>query len=170
MIEEVDDSNYVTESESGGEESIGDPSETQLQPFDPNAESFGERFYALKDMISPSTRDTIAGCVGHTFSWMHWTGMKIGGAAWIVTTSALLVGLPLMLSVEGESAVVAQEKEYMMQQGQQSVRLPSLSRIRLLTFFLSCVGGIRCPAWTSTGDGDRASRILISSNYPLYRN
>jgi hypothetical protein len=42
---------------------------------------------------------------------------------WIVTTSALLVGLPLALSLEDESKIVAQEKEqYAQQYGAQQVR------------------------------------------------
>jgi hypothetical protein len=44
---------------------------------------------------------------------VKWGGLKVGNAAWIVTTSALLVGLPLMLSIEGEAGIVQQEKDYM---------------------------------------------------------
>lgn len=33
-----------------------------------------------------------------------------------MTTSALMVGLPLLLSMEGEAGLVAQEKEYLGQQ------------------------------------------------------
>jgi import receptor subunit TOM22 len=42
---------------------------------------------------------------------------------WIVTTSALLVGLPLALAVEDEAKVVAQDQEILaQQQGAQQVR------------------------------------------------
>lgn len=41
---------------------------------------------------------------------------------WIVTTSALLVGLPLALSLEDEAKIVAQEQEMLaQQQGAQQV-------------------------------------------------
>lgn len=51
-----------------------------------------------------------------TKSWVQWTGKTVGKSAWVLTTTALLVGLPLALSIEGEGALVAQEKEYMGQQ------------------------------------------------------
>ena len=90
-------------------------SELQLAPFDPNQETFSERFYALKDMVSPSTRAAVSDAADSTVAWTKWTANKVGNAAWIVTTSALLVGLPLLLSIEGEGALVQQEKEYLAQ-------------------------------------------------------
>ncbi len=45
---------------------------------------------------------------------------------WVVTTSALLVGLPFALAVEDESRIVAQEKEMMaQQQGAQQMLAPA---------------------------------------------
>lgn len=44
-------------------------------------------------------------------------GLIAGKIGWVVTTSALLVGLPFALAVEDESRIVAQEKEMMAQQG-----------------------------------------------------
>lgn len=76
------------------------------------SESLSDRFYALKDMLAPSTRSTIARSVGSTVGWIKWSGLKVGGAAWIVTTSALLVGLPLGLCIETEAGMIQQEKEY----------------------------------------------------------
>jgi len=44
----------------------------------------------------------------------------VGNAVWIVTTSALLVALPLALVLEDEAKIVQQERELMaQQQGQQ---------------------------------------------------
>lgn len=82
-------------------------------PFNPDDETFAERIAALKDIIPPTTRLAIVDTFDSIASWTAWTAKKAGGAAWIVTTSALLVGLPLMLSIEGEAALVQQEKEYL---------------------------------------------------------
>lgn len=45
----------------------------------------------------------------------------IGGLAWVVSTSVLLVGLPYMLAVEDEGRLVQQEREYNQQQAGASV-------------------------------------------------
>lgn len=66
-------------------------------------------------MVSPSTRAAVTDAADSTLAWTKWTANKVGNAAWIVTTSALLVGLPLLLSIEGEGALVQQEKEYLAQ-------------------------------------------------------
>lgn len=66
-------------------------------------------------MIPPTARAQIADAASATSSWIRWTAGKAGNAAWIVTTSALLVGMPLLLSIEGEAALVAQEKEFLNQ-------------------------------------------------------
>lgn len=51
--------------------------------------------------------------------------MLAGKLVWVVTTSALLVGLPFALAVEDESRIVAQEKEMMaQQQGAQHMLAP----------------------------------------------
>lgn len=90
-----------------------DVSDQELALYDPSQETLRERLAALKDMVPPTTRQSIADTFHSGASWVKWTGGKLGNAAWIVTTSALVVGLPLMLSIEGEAAIVAQEKEYL---------------------------------------------------------
>ncbi|KAM0789663.1 hypothetical protein ACM66B_006528 [Microbotryomycetes sp. NB124-2] len=64
-------------------------------------------------MVPPETRKSMADSVASVAGWSKWTVSKVGSAAWIVTTSALVVGLPLMLSIEGEAAIVQQEKDYL---------------------------------------------------------
>ncbi|BGP43672.1 mitochondrial import receptor subunit Tom22 [Rhodotorula kratochvilovae] len=88
-----------------------------LAPFDPDQESFKDRVYALKDMVPPSTRAAVQDAAASAKSWLAWSVSTAGNAAWIVTTSALLVGMPLLLSIEGEAALVQQEKEYLAQPG-----------------------------------------------------
>ncbi|GJN94532.1 hypothetical protein Rhopal_007615-T1 [Rhodotorula paludigena] len=96
---------------------VSDDGDLQLAPFDPSQETLADRFYALRDMIPPTARAQIADAASATSSWIRWTAGKAGNAAWIVTTSALLVGMPLLLSIEGEAALVAQEKEFLNQPG-----------------------------------------------------
>jgi mitochondrial import receptor subunit TOM22 len=111
-IVEVNDNEDWSDSSSVAS-SLEDSEEKELALYDPSQETIRERLAALKDMVPPSTRQAVADSFSTTFGWAKWTGSKIGSAAWIVTTSALVVGLPLMLSIEGEAAIVAQEKEYL---------------------------------------------------------
>lgn len=116
----VDDSASWQEEEAEDEEvdSSDTSSETSSieDTFDPNNESLSDRFLALKDIISPSTRLNLSDSFIRTRDWVKFGAKKVGSGAWILTTTALLVGLPLVLSIEGEGALVAQEKEYMGQQ------------------------------------------------------
>lgn len=85
-------------------------------------ESFYERLTALRDIVPPSTRHSISTKISTTSSFFKRGGKILGNVVWILTTSALLVGLPLALSLEDEAKIMAQEKEMMaQQQGQQQV-------------------------------------------------
>ena len=85
-------------------------------------ETFYERIVALADIIPPSTRQSISNSVSKTTSFVQITSRLVGNVIWIVTTSALLIGLPLALSLEDEAKVVQQEKEFLaQQQGAQAV-------------------------------------------------
>jgi len=79
-------------------------------------ESLYDRLVALKDIVPPSTRHTISSKVSSTASFFKKGGKILGNIVWVVTTSALLVGLPLALSLEDEAKIVAQEKEMLAQQ------------------------------------------------------
>jgi import receptor subunit TOM22 len=96
-------------------------SEASDDGFDPN-ETIYERVVALKDIVPPTTRVQAAERLEQTKSWVYWSLQKAGSVAWIVSTSALLVGLPLALAIEDEARIAQQEKEMQMQtQGQQQV-------------------------------------------------
>lgn len=87
-------------------------------------ESFYERLTALVDIVPPTTRHSITSTFSKTAGFLKSGGRVVGNIVWIVTTSALLVGLPLALSLEDESKIVAQEKEqYAQQYGAQQVRV-----------------------------------------------
>jgi import receptor subunit TOM22 len=79
-------------------------------------ETFFDRVSALVDIVPPTTRHSIASKISKTTSFFKRGGKIAGNIVWIVTTSALLVALPLALSLEDEARIVAQEKEMLEQQ------------------------------------------------------
>lgn len=90
-------------------------------------ETFYERLSALVDIVPPTTRHKISSSVSKTAGFFKSGGKLVGNLVWIVTTSALLVGLPLALSLEDEAKIVAQEKEMLaQQQGAQQMMAPSM--------------------------------------------
>jgi import receptor subunit TOM22 len=94
-------------------------------------ESFLDRITALVDIVPPTTRHSISSRISKTASFVKRSSRLVGNVVWVVTTSALLVALPLALSLEDEAKIVAQEKEMMeQQQGAQQVcqsALPTLN-------------------------------------------
>lgn len=114
----------VTESDDGQSEfSDSDDIERELAAWRAEDETLADRFYALKDAISPSTREKLVKTWRTSTSWATWGGKLAGNAVWVITTSALLVGLPLALAIENETMMVQQEKEMLaQQQGAQQVR------------------------------------------------
>lgn len=108
------------------DEDLDEEFERSLSSFRAEDESLSERLYALKDMVSPSTRRRIVSTWNTSTSWAAWGGKAAGNAIWIATTSALLVGLPLALAIENETMMVQQEKEILaQQQGAQQVSILS---------------------------------------------
>ena len=79
-------------------------------------ESLFDRVAALVDIVPPSTRHSIASKVSKTASAVKKTGKVVGNIVWIVTTSALLVVLPLALVLEDDAKLAAQEREMLEQQ------------------------------------------------------
>jgi mitochondrial import receptor subunit TOM22 len=105
-------------------------------------ESIFDRIAALVDIVPPTTRHAISSRLATSASLIKRGGKLVGNIVWIITTSALLVGLPLALSLEDEAKIVAQEKEMLaQQQGAQQVRdHPPL----LITFWERRYVGNRC--------------------------
>ncbi|KZP33523.1 mitochondrial import translocase, subunit Tom22 [Athelia psychrophila] len=79
-------------------------------------ETLYDRIAALVDIVPPTTRHTLSSRFSAATSFIKAGGKLAGNIVWIVTTSALLVGLPLALSLEDEAKIVAQEQEMMAQQ------------------------------------------------------
>ncbi|KZS93202.1 hypothetical protein SISNIDRAFT_550186 [Sistotremastrum niveocremeum HHB9708] len=82
----------------------------------PESESFYDRLVALVDIVPPQTRHTISSRLSKTTSFLHRSGKVVGNLVWIVTTSALLVGLPLALILEDEAKIVQEERNMLAQQ------------------------------------------------------
>ncbi|PLW38332.1 hypothetical protein PCANC_24614 [Puccinia coronata f. sp. avenae] len=120
------DDDFVTESEGS---TTSDPSEVELaderssadsedeelqrslQMYRIEDETIADRIYALRDIISPSTRESICSQWNYIRDKSASTGRTIGSLAWVITTSIILVGLPVALSIEAESMLVSHEKE-----------------------------------------------------------
>ena len=84
-------------------------------------ESLGDRLYALRDMVAPSTRRRITSTVSSTGSW-GWSGLKLGGrVAFVVATAVLFYGVPFALATAEEAQIVEMEKEAKMQEAGKEV-------------------------------------------------
>ncbi|KZT27415.1 hypothetical protein NEOLEDRAFT_141004 [Neolentinus lepideus HHB14362 ss-1] len=79
-------------------------------------ETLFERVSALVDIIPPATRHSISTKVSKAASFLVRGGKLAGNLVWIVTTSALLIGLPLAMTLEDEAKIVAEEKAMLAQQ------------------------------------------------------
>lgn len=86
-----------------------------------------ERLAALKDIVSPSTRAAVSSLTSTVVNTTWGVGVFAGRAAWVITTSALLVGLPFALAVEDEARFAMQERELNSQQSGASSMLGGAS-------------------------------------------
>ncbi|KAJ1032602.1 hypothetical protein NDA16_000625 [Ustilago loliicola] len=121
----ADDDDWEEE-DSDAESEFSDDSDVSERGLALKQESIRERISALRDIIPPSTRRSIASTFNTTTSYAFTGSLLAGKLVWVVTTSALLVGLPFALAVEDESRIVAQEKEMMaQQQGAQHMLAPA---------------------------------------------
>ncbi|KAI9856521.1 MAG: mitochondrial import receptor protein [Trichoglossum hirsutum] len=104
--EENDDDYYTdTDSEITDEEDNGDLEETLV-----------DRITALRDVIPPKQRAALSNTFHTTFSWLR-VGLLFGGKSlWVISTSALMLGVPWALAFAEEQQVIEMEKEMKMQQ------------------------------------------------------
>lgn len=80
-------------------------------------ETVYDRIVALKDIIPPKQRTLVSNFVSSTYSTVYSGVSKAGNLTWILTTSALLLGVPLSLSILAEQQLMELEKEFKLQQG-----------------------------------------------------
>jgi import receptor subunit TOM22 len=112
LRENEHDSEFETDSVAASDDLLSDDEDEDFSLED-------ETFY---DIVPPQTRSAIAANVEGAKGWVSWGFQKTGAIAWIVSTSALLVGLPLALAIEDETRITQQEREMQAQSaGQQQV-------------------------------------------------
>ncbi|KAL8843172.1 MAG: hypothetical protein Q9176_002125 [Flavoplaca citrina] len=100
--QEEEDDDYTDTDSSLSDDDIASlaPSETAL-----------DRLYALKDMIPPSTRRSIANTSSSVFSAIKSLSLFSGKGLYIVSTGGLMVFLPYMMAVMEEQQIVEMERE-----------------------------------------------------------
>ena len=100
-------------------------------------ETFTDRIIALRDIIPPTTRSYIYNKVDTTASWIK-SGLAFSGKGlWVLSTSALLLGVPWALAFAEEQQMVEMEKEMKMRESGQEVRflIPSDKKLRVIDVY-----------------------------------
>ncbi|KAM0722476.1 hypothetical protein Q7P37_001917 [Cladosporium fusiforme] len=108
-VEEEDD--WDTDSESDASEVSDDEYE----------ESLADRLAALADIVPPTYRKRLSSAATSTYDWTA-SGLSFSGKAlWVISTSALLLGIPWALAFSEEQQMQEMEREMRMQQGASEV-------------------------------------------------
>lgn len=84
--------------------------------YDPIDESFAERLYALRDIVPPHTRSSIANTVTATTDAVKSVLSFSGKTMWVLASSALVLGVPWALAWAEEQQVMEMEKEMKMRE------------------------------------------------------
>lgn len=111
--ETVDASSDESESESDVEDD-----------FDFDSETVYDRIVALKDIVPPQSRETILSVAQTAQSYANYALNRSGAFLWALTSSALLLGVPLSLAILAETQIQEMEKEMSLQQSAQEVLAP----------------------------------------------
>jgi import receptor subunit TOM22 len=82
----------------------------------PEEETLADRIYALRDIIPPTTRSYISGKFETTTDWVKSGLLFSGKSLWVISTSALFLGVPWALAFAEEQQVVEMEKEMRMRE------------------------------------------------------
>lgn len=99
------------------------PTESEISEVDEDDldESLFDRVSALKDIVPPTYRKSIANASSTGYSWAS-RALSLGGKTlWVVSTSALLLGVPWALAFSEEQQVQEMEREMRMQQSANEV-------------------------------------------------
>lgn len=84
--------------------------------YDPSEDSLAERLRALVDIVPAPARGWISDKAGRTASAVGSVLTFAGRAAWTVSVSALLVGVPFALAWGEEQSIQAMEQEQRMRE------------------------------------------------------
>lgn len=84
--------------------------------FDADAETMGDRMYALRDIIPPTTRGWIHNRYQAASRFGKTALLFCGRAAWAVSVTALMIGVPFALAYAEEQNLIAMEQEQRMRE------------------------------------------------------
>ncbi|KAI1344144.1 mitochondrial outer membrane translocase complex, subunit Tom22 [Xylariaceae sp. FL0016] len=118
-LEEILDEHF--QEGQAGPEDDGDFTDTDSEisedsEYDPTDETLAERLYALRDIVPPQTRGSIANTFNTTSNAVKSVLSFSGQALWVITSSALLLGVPWALAWAEEQQVMEMEKEMKMRE------------------------------------------------------
>lgn len=84
-------------------------------------ETFADRIAALADIVPPTYRKKLSSAANTTYDWTT-SGLSFSGKAlWVISTSALLLGIPWALAFSEEQQMQEMERDMRMQQGANEV-------------------------------------------------
>ncbi|KAI1822982.1 mitochondrial outer membrane translocase complex, subunit Tom22 [Xylaria intraflava] len=89
---------------------------SEQSEYDPSDETLAERLYALRDMVPPQTRGYIANTVSTASNAVKSALSFSGKTLWVISSSALLLGIPWALLWAEEQQVLEMEKEMKMRE------------------------------------------------------
>lgn len=104
--ERVQGAKITEENDFSGDEEVDEYDEDD---FDIN-ESLTDRLVALKDVIPPYYRDSVASSFGSVKSLIQSAGKLGGKSLWVISSSTLLLGVPLSLCILSEQQLAEMEK------------------------------------------------------------
>ncbi|KAF3903488.1 hypothetical protein ABW20_dc0108520 [Dactylellina cionopaga] len=111
-----DDAYYTDTDSSITDGEGGDDASDTSSIADLDSETFYDRIVALKDIIPPSRRAQLSRSFDSTYGLFS-SGLTFGGKSlWVLSTSALLLGVPYVLAWTEEQQMIEMEKEMQMQQ------------------------------------------------------
>ncbi|KAH9843390.1 mitochondrial import receptor subunit tom22 like protein [Teratosphaeria destructans] len=84
-------------------------------------ETLLDRLAALQDIVPPTYRKKIQNAASTGYSWASSAVSLSGKTLWVLSTSALLLGVPWALAFVEEQQVQEMEREMRMQQGAQQL-------------------------------------------------
>ncbi|KAL9000345.1 MAG: hypothetical protein Q9169_001062 [Polycauliona sp. 2 TL-2023] len=114
QLEEVEDQDLVREQPGPYQEEEDDDytdTDDDLPSSFAPSESTLDRIYALKDIIPPSTRRSIATTSSNIFSALKSSALFSGKSLYVISTGGLMVLVPYMMAVMEEQQIVEMERE-----------------------------------------------------------
>lgn len=115
-LREVEDEHFVSAQPAPDDDEDYTDTDSEISEEDEDddadlEESLYERIVALKDMIPLKQRTYISNGFSRTYSFLS-KGFTLGGKTlWILSTSALVLGVPFAVAITDEQQVAEMEKE-----------------------------------------------------------